>query len=297
MEVKTKLKLNINYKKNDVKFQVVILNDLKNKALNNTEILGMLPASWLQFACEEVPNKIVNFEKLDNVFDTLRDNIDTKYDYTIALFSSTPLVTHDTIKDIMEYSAIKELKLCKLNVGYVANNEYLLQDSNKMIDSIYTQNIDDFYMAENKTQLNHVKKILMERINNFHINNGVEIVNPEHTYIEPFVDIGNGVKIYPNNSLKGKTTIYSDVILKENNVIENSKIGVGSCIAGSLISDTIISSNVYVSTSVEIRNSLIGSDTIIEHGATITKFNVAPNSKIHANEILGETDDSNSGTR
>lgn len=297
MELQTKLKLNINLNKAKASFQVLILNNLKNKALNNTEILGMLPVSWVQFACEDIPNKIVNYEKIDNIIDTIKENVDKNYDYTIVLFSSTPLITHSTIVDIMEYSEIKKIKLCKLNVGYSINNEYILCESEKLVDSVYTQNMDDFYIAENKTQLNYVKKALMLRINNFHINNGVDIVNPEHTYIEPFVDIDKGVKIYPNNSLKGKTTIYSDVILKENNVIENSKIGTGSCVAGSVIVSSIISKNVYISASSEINNSLIGSDTIIEHGVSISNFNVAPNSKIHRNETLGDTNDSNSGTR
>lgn len=297
MELQTKLKLNIDLNKTKASFQVLILNNLKNKALNNTEILGMLPVAWVQFACENISNKIVNYEKIDNIIDTIKENVDKNYDYTIVLFSSTPLITHSTIVDIMEYSEIKKIKLCKLNVGYSINNEYILSESEKLVDSVYTQNMDDFYIAENKTQLNYVKKALMLRINNFHINNGVDIANPEQTYIEPFVDIDNGVKIYPNNSLKGKTTIYNDVILKENNVIENSKIGAGSCVAGSVIVSSIISKNVYISASSEINNSLIGSDTIIEHGVSISNFNVAPNSKIHRNEILGDTNDSNSGTR
>ena len=152
-------------------------------------------------------------------------------------------------------------------------------------------------MVENKSQFTYAFKILSERINNFHINNGVEILSPTSTYIEPFVDISSGVTIYPNNSLKGKTTLSDNVILKENNVIENSKIGKGSCISGSEINGTIVSNNVYIASFCEIKNCIIGNDVIIEKGCSLKNTNVESNQKIKTNGVIDNTNDSNSGVR
>ena len=137
---------------------------------------------------------------------------------------------------------------------------------------------------------------MQERVNNFHISNGVEIKKPQSVYIEPEVDIANGVIIYPNNSLKGKTTIGKDVILKENNVISNSKIGHSCCISGSNIEESVIANGVYVASFCDIKDSLIGSDSSISSGCKIYKYNVNAETKLKANEVLGEDDDSNSGS-
>ena len=293
MATQTKLKLNIIGKKSKPNFGAVIIHNTKDKLADAT-ILGRTFVDWVSFACGELPHKVIKTEEKINVIDFLKGKVDKTYDYLIVLYSSAPLMTEDTIKEIVEYASIKGISLCKLPVGYVIKvADYI--SGMIQIDSVYSRNIEDFYVVENKKQLNHAIEVLQERINNFHMNNGVEIKKPKSVYIEPMVDIEDGVIIYPNNSLKGETYISSSVILKENNVIENSKIGANSCISGSVINKSIIGDNVYISSFCEIDNSLVGRDTLIDKGSLIKNYNIRPNEKIKANSILGETNDSNSG--
>ncbi|MGN0960574.1 MAG: hypothetical protein ACI4PF_00070, partial [Christensenellales bacterium] len=186
--------------------------------------------------------------------------------------------------------------ICKLPVGYVVNNKYLLENENLNIDSLYSQNLDSFYIVENKKQYNYALEILQDRINTFHIDNGVDIKKPKSVYIEPEVDIASGVIIYPGNSLKGKTIIDKDVILKENNVIENSRVGKNSCISGSVINGSVIASNVYIASFCEINNGLIGNYSSIGSGVKINNYKIEDNSKIKPNTVLGEENDSDCGT-
>jgi ADP-glucose pyrophosphorylase len=81
-------------------------------------------------------------------------------------------------------------------------------------------------------------------------------------------------------------------ILKENNVINNSKIGKNACISGSVVESSIIASNVYVSSFCEIHNGLIGDFSTIGAGSKICNYKIPNNSKIRANSVLGEEDDS-----
>ena len=41
--------------------------------------------------------------------------------------------------------------------------------------------------------------IMRKRINEYHMKNGVTIIDPEHTYIEANVEIGQDTVIYPGN--------------------------------------------------------------------------------------------------
>lgn len=281
------------YKKS---FQVIILDCKPNKNSYNGKILGLSLTEWIKFSCGDLPIGSFKFDEKKNIIEFIKTIELNKSDYTIILLSKTPLISKQTIDNIMEYVSIKDSNLCKLPVGYVIKNNYLDSD-NLNIDSIYSQYIEDFYLVETKAQYNYAYSVLRDRINNFHLNNGVEIISPDKTYIEPFVDISDGVIIYPNNSLKGYSQISSNVILKENNVIDNSKIGSNSCLSGSVILNSVISSNVYISAFCEIKDSLIGKDSLISKGVSINKYKIDDNSKIPANTILGETNDSDSGIR
>ena len=295
MKVLEKVGLMQKVKLKSPRFQVIILKTKPVKNSFDGKILGRTLCEWVIFACNGQNVSVYDYDNKINPLEFVKDKINNDYEYTILLMSSTPLLEQRDISSIIEYSSIKKINLCKLPTGYVFYNNYLAS-GNTQVDSIYSANIDNFYLVENKKQFNYALNILQDRINSFHMENGVEILKPSSVYIEPEVDIDGGVVIYPNNSLKGTTQISRDVILKENNVIENSKIGENSCVSSSVIEDSIISSGVYISAFCEIKNSLIGKDTLIEKGVSISNYNIDVGSKIKANTILGENNnDSSSG--
>lgn len=277
-------------------FQVFILESKAPKNSYNGKILGLTLAEWVKFATNNIPQKIIKFDDKVSVLEVVKDYISRAFDYTIVLLGKTPLISQDTVMEIMEYCEYKDVQMCKLPVGYVINNKSFLNQNNCTIDSVYSQHMEEFYIVETKAQYNHAYEVLRDRINAFHIDNGVEFVSP-NVYIEPFVDIESGVIIYPNNSLKGKTIISSGVILKENNVIEDSKVGQNSCISGSVITSSIIDSNVYVSPHCTINNSMIGSNCTIGSNSSINNYNVNSDTKLAPNSILGDTNDSSSRPR
>ena len=180
-------------------------------------------------------------------------------------------------------------------MGYVAKNNYLLKTLEPAVDSLYSQNLEDFFVVENKKQFTQAEEVLIDRVNSFHINNGVEIRKPKSVYIEPEVDIEKGVVIFPGNVLKGHTVIGKDVILKENNVIENSTLSEQCCVSGSVITDSVLDCGVYVSAFCDINKSKIGKNSLIESHCTIKKQRIKKETKIPSGSILGETNDSNSG--
>lgn len=296
MKTLQKLQILDKVQEKEKSFAVLILETKANKNSFNGKILGLTLSEWVKFATSDYSCNVIPFDGKDNILSVVKTSLDDNFDYTIVLMSKTPLITESTIKNIVEYVTFKDVNLCKLPTGYVINNRNFLCEENLNIDSIYSQNIEDFYVVETKAQFNYAYKILQERINNFHINGGVEIIAPDKTYIEPFVDISESVIIYPNNTLKGSTVIAKGVILKENNVLDNSRIGENSCISGSVINNSVVSSNVYISAFCEIKNSIVGQDSSIDKGASIYNYSIDIGSRIKANEVLGDINDSNSRT-
>ena len=297
MKVLEKIQIIPKKKNTPPKVQAMILSIAPTKNSYNGEILGRSLTDWVAFACNKIDKKTIDFDGKSNLISFAKEHLDNRYDYTIILLSTTPLLTSETIKNIIDYATFKEVSCCKLPVGYVVNNKYILSTDSPQVDSLYSQFLEDFYVVENKKQYTKAEEVLQDRINSFHIANGVDIKRPSSVYIEPEVDISSGVIIFGGNTLRGNTFVGKGVILKENNVISNVKIGDHSCVSGSMLDNSTLGSNVYVSTFCTITDSIIGNDVIINPSCTISNTSIISNSKIKSNSVLGDSNDSSCGIR
>lgn len=284
-------------KKQQPKTLALILDFSPPTHAYNGEILGRKLCEWVAFACKSLHKKIVVYDGKSNYLQVAKENVDNKYDYTLILPSTIPLITSNTINNIIEYAVVKDVLCCKLPVGYVVNNKYLLSNNDWQIDNLFTQFHEDFYIVESKKQYIQAEDILQDRINTFHLENGVDIKKSKSVYIEPCVDIGKGVVIFGGNTLRGNTIIESGVILKENNVINNSRVGGNACLACSQVDNATIGENVYVSAFCSINNSIVGKEVLINPNCTINNTTILPHSKIDANTVLGDNNDSDSRVR
>ncbi|HCU07395.1 MAG TPA: UDP-N-acetylglucosamine diphosphorylase [Clostridiales bacterium] len=116
-----------------------------------------------------------------------------------------------------------------------------------------------------------------------HVHNGVAFVDPESTYIDDAVTIGQGTIVYPGVILSGKTVVGQDCTIGANTRIVDSIIGNGVEIQASHIvesqigneckigpfaylrPDSRIGDNVKIGDFVEIKNSVIGDGTKVPH--------------------------------
>ncbi|WP_312458677.1 bifunctional UDP-N-acetylglucosamine diphosphorylase/glucosamine-1-phosphate N-acetyltransferase GlmU [Proteiniclasticum sp.] len=201
----------------------------------------------------------------------------------------------------------EELKLKEINAGMYlfdakelqeallllkndnAQGEYYLTDvieimkgKNLKVGAVITE-FDETRGVNSRAQLAEAEAILRKRINEFHMENGVTLIDPLTTYIGADVVIGNDTIIYPNNTLEGKTVLGKGVLLHPNNRIEDSVIEDEVTIASSVIlcskvgkkttvgpfayirPDSVIGEKVKVGDFVEIKKSTIGNGTKISH--------------------------------
>ncbi|MGO1368179.1 MAG: bifunctional UDP-N-acetylglucosamine diphosphorylase/glucosamine-1-phosphate N-acetyltransferase GlmU [Senegalia sp. (in: firmicutes)] len=152
-----------------------------------------------------------------------------------------------------------------------SQNEYYITDTIKILsDKGY--NVDGYILKDNKEilgvnskiQLSQAEEIMREKINDYHMLNGVTLIDPKNTYIEKSVEIGRDTIIYPGTILKGKTKIGCDC------VIEGS----------TSITDTIISDRINIKSSTLIE-SFVDDDTNIGPNAYLRpKSNIGKNVKI-----------------
>lgn len=200
-----------------------------------------------------------------------------------------------------------ELKVNEINAGmYAFDIELLLESLNKINNKnaqgeYYLTDVIEILKSEgqrvgavaaplqetlgvnSRVQLAQVEKIMRDRINNFHMENGVTIIDPNNTYIGADVKIERETILYPGNVIEGETIIGEGCTVYPNSRIEDSLIGNNVVIQSSVITEAKIGNNttvgpfafirpesnigenVRIGDFVEIKKSVIGNDTKVSH--------------------------------
>ena len=156
-------------------------------------------------------------------------------------------------KNIQEINAGMYLvkgNLIKENIEKLTNDnsqkEYYLTDLfeilKKQNKDIATFLIDkqEILGVNSRVQLEEARGIIQDRINLFHMENGVTLINPSSIYIENDVVIGRDTVIYPQNLITGNTKIGENCIIHSENKILNSIIKDDVVIKSSFIEDSFI---------------------------------------------------------
>lgn len=120
----------------------------------------------------------------------------------------------------------------------------------------------------------------------------------DNCFVSDDVIIEGNVTIYPNNIIVGKCKIEDGTVLYPNNIITNCKIGKNVTIACSVLEDSVIkdnakigpfshlrpnceiSKNAKIGNFVEIKNSMVGEETKINHLSYVGDASVGKNVNI-----------------
>lgn len=262
----------------------LILNVEREKMGNtaNIEILGKSMLQWVSVALGDIPHSDINSVG-GEVVKEIKPFIRKDSDYTVVLYSDTPLITKKTVGEAI--AMIKETggNVLKMSRGYVFKTSFL-----SLADKIYSENIsyfdeEDFITAFNFRQLGLITDIMKNRILAFHMEQGVHFEDMSSAYIGCDVVIGKSVVIAPNNVIKGKTIIKDNVKILSNNVIEDCIIDEGAVINSSQLyksyvgkettvgpyafirPDSVIGANCRIGDFVEIKKSIIGDGSKVSH--------------------------------
>ena len=185
------------------------------------------------------------------------------------------------VRDLI--SSVKQIKnLNSQNEFYLTDVIEILVNESKKVGSISVAN-DEVIGVDSRIQLHKVNEVLREKINDYHMKNGVSILCSKSTYIDLDVEIGKDVVIHPNVYICGKSVLEDDCEILPNTRIVNSVVCSGVRIESSSIYDSkvgknsfigpcaylrpnsVIGENVKIGDFVEIKNSFIGDNTKVSH--------------------------------
>ena len=125
--------------------------------------------------------------------------------------------------------------------------EYYLTDlietavsQNRRVEAIITHDPDECLGAGTRAEMVAVEKAFRWRSNRRWLENGVTLVDPDTTYIDPDVVIGQDTVIWPNSYIQGDSTIGEDCVIGPNTIIRSATIGNGCRVVQSTIEQVFV---------------------------------------------------------
>lgn len=283
-----------------------------------------------------------------------KEYLQNKDGYTIVLAGDVPLLTADTLQNLLDYcvngdfgavtlSALfedpagygriirdfagdfvkivedkdaseTELRIKEINASIYcfknsalldgledlstanAQGEYYLTDvlekillNGESVGILVAEYTEEIMGVNTRSQLALAQRTLQAKINGFHLENGVTIIDPDNTYIGPDVVIGRDTVIYPGNVLEGRVIIGEKCTLYPNNRIVDSKIDKNCVLQSSVVTGSVLEAESTVGPCAHIRpGSFIGKHVRIGNFVEVKNCIVGDNSKVSHLSYVGD---------
>jgi bifunctional UDP-N-acetylglucosamine pyrophosphorylase/glucosamine-1-phosphate N-acetyltransferase len=171
-----------------------------------------------------------------------------------------------------------------------AQNEYYLTDTvahfvaaGKGVRPVLAADHLQVLGINDRVELAAARKEMNARLCAGHMRDGVTIVDPEATYLEPELEIGADTVIYPNTTISLLSRLGRSCVIGPNSRLSNARLGervsvresvvadsvVGNDVAigpfAHLRSETLLADNVHVGNFVEIKKSKLGRRVKVSH--------------------------------
>ena len=129
----------------------------------------------------------------------------------------------------------------------------ILKKQGEIVSAYVTDSFAETLGVNDRVALAEAERTMKKRINEYHMRNGVSIIDPDNTYIGPDVKVGQDTIIFPGTTLSGSTVIGSECQIGPNTDISNCEIGNNTVIRQSAAFDSKIGSEVNIGPFAHIR--------------------------------------------
>ncbi|MFT4147619.1 MAG: bifunctional UDP-N-acetylglucosamine diphosphorylase/glucosamine-1-phosphate N-acetyltransferase GlmU [Micrococcaceae bacterium] len=191
---------------------------------------------------------------------------------------------------------------------YLTDVLEVLKDEGKHVAAFIGEDHWQTEGANDRLQLATLSLEFNKRILEQHMKAGVTIIDPNSTFIDKTVVIGQDVTIYPGTQLYGKTSIADDACIGPDTTLTDMEIGEGAVIIRTHGSESVIEAGAstgpftYIRPKthlksggriggyVETKNSVIGENSKVPHLSYVGDATIGDNTNIGAGAITANYD-------
>ncbi len=201
-------------------------------------------------------------------------------------------------------------------------HEYYLTDTLSLIKQaglpavVFTsQDFEQALGVNSRVQLAQAAQIMRARINEFHMDNGVTLINPQDTYIDAGVEIGadtviaSGCYLLGNTKIGPNCTLESSVYVNNSTIANNVTLKLGTYIEESDVAETcqlgpyahlrpksVLKKGAKVGNFSEIKKAVIGEGSKVNHLSYIGDTQMGAGVNVGAGTITCNYDGKNKHT-
>ncbi len=233
------------------------------------------------------------------------------------------------VKGIVEeaQASPEQLKICELNPGVYCfrtkwlwpalkriplspKGEYYLTDlvgmavaEEHVVQAFAVDDPNEVIGINTRIHLAQAETLLRKRINEQWMLSGVTMIDPQSTYIEPGVTLGQDTILWPGTDLRGHTSIGAGCAIGPSTIITDTKIGDNCTLLASVlecaeVEDEVdigpychlrkgahLARGVHMGNFGEVKNSTLGPGTKMGHFSYVGDAQVGPDVNIGAGTI------------
>lgn len=167
----------------------------------------------------------------------------------------------------------------------------ILKDAGEKVGAFTAEYADETLGINSRVQLAAADRIFRMKKNHELMDSGVTIIDPNTTFIDYDVQIGQDTIIYPNTYIEGNTVIGEDCAIGPNIRFTDMKVGSKVTAQFSYCHEAEICDGVTLGPYVHIRpGTTIGENVKIGNFVEIKNSNVGEGSKLPHLQYIGDTD-------
>lgn len=129
---------------------------------------------------------------------------------------------------------------------YVTDMVGIAVTQGRAVEAVVVDDADEGLGAGTREELATVEKAFRRRAAKKWLEAGVTLVDPDATYIDPDVMIGQDTVIWPNTFLQGTTVVGRGCVLGPNSVIRDAKLGDGCRVPQAVVEEVTLTAGTEI---------------------------------------------------
>jgi bifunctional UDP-N-acetylglucosamine pyrophosphorylase/glucosamine-1-phosphate N-acetyltransferase len=180
----------------------------------------------------------------------------------------------------------------------------LLKAAGQSVVGLRSNDYTETLGVNDRAQLAECAAIMRDRINDWHMKNGVSIIDPTTTWIDLGVKIASDVIIHPGSAITGESTISAGATIGPRTTLHSVSVGSGASVLESWVSESeigdsakvgpysfirpgsVLAENTKIGAYVEIKNSSVGAGSKVPHLSYVGDATIGTGTNIGAASIF-----------
>jgi bifunctional UDP-N-acetylglucosamine pyrophosphorylase/glucosamine-1-phosphate N-acetyltransferase len=188
------------------------------------------------------------------------------------------------------WDALKQIELSPKGEYYLTDLVGIAVNQGKYVQAIQVDDSTEMVGINTRIHLAEATTVMRHRINQAWMLAGVTIIDPERTYIEPGISIGQDTVIWPGTYLQGKTEIGSGCTIGPDAIILDTKIGDRCEVLSSVLEHAIMEDDVDIGPYGHLRKGAhLANGVHMGNFGEVKNSYLGPGSKMGHFSYLGDT--------